>query len=65
MIHFNAAVVREKGGALIPQVIGLWRQGRFPFDRLIHKYPLAEIEKAAREPETGDVLKAVRIPELA
>ncbi|MBA4207977.1 MAG: alcohol dehydrogenase [Parvibaculum sp.] len=46
----------------IPQLIELWRQGRFPFDRLIRFYPLSEIEEAARASERGEVLKAVLLP---
>lgn len=46
----------------IPQLVELWRQGRFPFDRLIRKYPLSEIEAAAHDSESGEVLKAVLIP---
>lgn len=47
----------------IPQLIELWRQGRFPFDRLITFYPLSQIEAAARASERGSVLKAVLRPE--
>jgi aryl-alcohol dehydrogenase len=47
----------------IPQLVELWRQGRFPFDRLIRKYPLSKIEDAARASEAGEVLKAVLIPD--
>ena len=46
----------------IPQLIELWRQGRFPFDKLIRKYKLADIEAAAHASESGEVLKAVLIP---
>ncbi len=46
----------------IPQLIELWRQGRFPFDRLIERYPLSQIEEAAHASERGAVLKAVLIP---
>jgi aryl-alcohol dehydrogenase len=47
----------------IPQLVELWRQGRFPFDRLIRKYPFSQIEAAARASESGEVLKAVLIPD--
>jgi aryl-alcohol dehydrogenase len=47
----------------IPQLIELWRQGRFPFDRLIRYYPLTDIEQAVRASETGDVLKAILLPD--
>lgn len=46
----------------IPQLIELWRQGRFPFDRLITFYPLSQIDAAAHASERGEVLKAVLRP---
>ena len=46
----------------IPQLIELWRQGAFPFDRLIKFFPMSEIENAARGSEDGSVLKAVLKP---
>lgn len=46
----------------IPQLVELWRQGRFPFDRLIRFYPLSEIDAAAQASERGEVLKAVLLP---
>jgi aryl-alcohol dehydrogenase len=65
MINFNVAVVREQGGAFVPQLVELWQHGRFLFDRLIRKYSLAEIEKAAHASETDEVLKAILVPVLA
>ena len=47
----------------IPRLIELWRQGRFPFDRLVRFYPLDEIEAAAQASEKGDVLKAILLPD--
>ncbi|MER6386972.1 NAD(P)-dependent alcohol dehydrogenase [Streptomyces sp. NPDC001523] len=46
----------------VPQLIALWQQGRFPFDRLIHRYPLEEIDRAERAVASGEVVKAVLIP---
>ncbi|RKE36450.1 aryl-alcohol dehydrogenase [Paraburkholderia sp. BL23I1N1] len=46
----------------IPQLIDLWKQGRFPFDRLIKKYPLSQINEAVQASEQGEVLKAIVIP---
>lgn len=43
----------------IPQLIELYRQGRFPFDRLIRFYPFAEINKAIHDSEAGHAIKAV------
>ena len=47
----------------IPQLVDLWRQGRFPFDRLVRLYPLAEVEEAVQASERGDVLKAILLPD--
>jgi aryl-alcohol dehydrogenase len=46
----------------IPQLIELYRQGRFPFDRLITLYPFDEINKAVEDSEKGKVIKAVVVP---
>ncbi|WP_313808120.1 NAD(P)-dependent alcohol dehydrogenase [Sphingobium sp.] len=47
----------------IPQLVELWRQGRFPFDRLVRFYPLTEIEEAVHASEKGEVLKAILLPD--
>ena len=47
----------------IPQLIELWRQGRFPFDRLVRFYPLKDIEDAAQDAERGETLKAILLPD--
>lgn len=47
---------------LIPQIVELYQQGRFPIDRLIEYYPLEEINKAATDSEQGAVIKAVLCP---
>jgi aryl-alcohol dehydrogenase len=47
----------------IPALIELNRQGRFPFERLIRVYDLADINQAAHDSETGKVIKPViRMP---
>jgi aryl-alcohol dehydrogenase len=46
-------------GIFIPQLIDLYRQGRFPFDRMITFYPFDAINQAARDMEKGIVLKPV------
>jgi aryl-alcohol dehydrogenase len=43
----------------IPQMIELYRQGRFPFDQLIQTLPFAEINKAIEASHHGDLIKAV------
>jgi len=47
----------------IPQLLELYVQGRFPYDRLVRFYDLDEINKAAEDSESGEVLKPVlRMP---
>jgi len=43
----------------IPQMIELYRQGRFPFDRLITAYDFEDINGAIRASKKGDVVKPV------
>ena len=43
----------------IPRLIGLWRAGRFPFDRLIRQYPLDQINQAFTDSAEGRVIKPV------
>ena len=44
---------------LIPGLIDLYRQGRFPFDRLVTTFPLAEINDAFAAAHDGTVVKPV------
>lgn len=47
----------------IPQLIEYYRQGRFPFDRLIEFYELDNINDAVRDAEAGRTIKPViRMP---
>lgn len=46
----------------IPTLAELFRQGRFPLDKLVTFYPLSEINKAVKESEDGLVVKAVLLP---
>lgn len=43
----------------LPMLIDYWRQGRFPFDRLISAYRFEEISRAFRDCEAGTVIKPV------
>ena len=47
---------------LIPQIVDLYLQGRFPIDRLIEYYPLEQINEAVTASEQGAVIKAVLRP---
>jgi aryl-alcohol dehydrogenase len=43
----------------IPKLIELYKQGRFPFDRMITFYPFDEINNAVEDMEKGRVIKPV------
>jgi aryl-alcohol dehydrogenase len=43
----------------IPELIGLWKAGKFPFDRLLRFYELDQINEAAHDSETGVTIKPV------
>jgi aryl-alcohol dehydrogenase len=46
----------------IPQLMNLYLEGRFSFDRLVTRYPLAEINRAVDEQKRGLCVKPVLIP---
>ncbi|MFI5672864.1 NAD(P)-dependent alcohol dehydrogenase [Streptomyces sp. NPDC051704] len=46
----------------IPQLLELWQQGRFPFDRLVRTYPLSAINDAERDSVAGTTIKPVLLP---
>lgn len=43
----------------LPKLIAYWRQGRFPFDRLIETYRFDEIARAFHDVEEGRTIKPV------
>jgi len=43
----------------LPRLIELWRQGRFPVDRIMTYYSFGEIDQAARDAEEGKIVKPV------
>ena len=43
----------------IPQLVELHRQGRFPFDKLVKFYDLADINQAAEDSEKGGTIKPI------
>jgi len=47
---------------LIPRLLELWQQGKFPFDSLIRTYPLADINQAEADSLAGAVVKPVLLP---
>jgi aryl-alcohol dehydrogenase len=46
----------------IPELIGHFKAGRFPFDRLVTTYPLDRINDAVADQHRGTCVKAVLIP---
>ena len=44
---------------LVPQLIELYKQGRFPVDRLVSNYRFAEIQRAIADMENGRVIKPI------
>lgn len=46
-------------GVLIPRLLRLYEQGRFPVDRLVRTYPLAQINTAVADVRAGATVKAV------
>lgn len=61
---FGKRIVGTLGGSgrsqrLIPALLALWRQGRFPFDELIESFDFEDIEGALEASHRGDVIKPV------
>jgi len=53
----------SKPDTFIPKLIELYKQGRFPFDKLIRFYDLKDINQAASDSEAGLVIKPIlRMP---
>jgi|SRR5699024_10043327 len=60
----NRTIVGVTQGAaipkmFIPQLIKYYKDGRFPFDKLIKKYPFEDLSKALNDMEQGKVIKPV------
>jgi aryl-alcohol dehydrogenase len=47
--------------SFIPEMIALYRAGKFPFDRLVKTFPFSEINEAIHASETGQVIKPVLV----
>lgn len=48
-----------RSGQLIPALVDLYQQGRFPFDRLVNYYELGDIEQALDDSASGEVIKPI------
>ena len=52
-----------RSGQLIPALVDLFQQGRFPFDRLVKFYDMDQIEQALEDSRSGAVIKPIlRMP---
>lgn len=49
----------SKPDLFIPALVALYKQGRFPFDKLVKFYPLDRINQAAEDSEKGITIKPV------
>jgi aryl-alcohol dehydrogenase len=49
----------------LPQLIDFWKQGRFPFDKLLRTCPLSAIDEAEADSIKGTTIKPVILPEPA
>jgi aryl-alcohol dehydrogenase len=49
----------------LPRLIGYWKAGRFPFDKLVRTYPLSEINAAEADSLSGATIKPVLLPTSA
>jgi aryl-alcohol dehydrogenase len=53
-----------RSGQLIPALVELYQQGRFPFDKLVRYYELGDIEHALADSKSGEVIKPIlRLPQ--
>ncbi|GAA0271780.1 NAD(P)-dependent alcohol dehydrogenase [Alteraurantiacibacter aestuarii] len=50
-------------GIFLPKLADYWRQGRFPFDRMISFYPFADISRAFADAHSGKAIKPVLLME--
>ena len=52
-----------RSGQLIPALVELHQQGRFPFNRLVKYYDLDRIDEALADSKSGKVIKPIlRMP---
>ena len=42
-----------------PRLVKLWKQGRFPFDKLVRHYALSDINHGFEDSESGSVIKPI------
>lgn len=47
----------------LPVLIGLWREGKFPVEKLVRHYPFEQLDQAEKDSLSGDVVKPVVVME--
>ena len=45
--------------SMVPHLLQLWREGRFPYDRFVSFYPFGEIARAFSDASNGNAIKPV------
>ena len=55
----GSIVGHQAPAVLVPRILELHRQGRFPLEAMVHTYPLDEIAKAVDDVLSGATVKAV------
>lgn len=55
----GSVIGHQAPAVLIPRILRLYRQGRFPIERLTTTYPLESINEAVADVESGVTVKAV------
>ena len=64
MIVFQKKIIGVAEGhsvpqVFIPQLIELYREGKFPFEKLIQIYPFAELNQAIEDSKSGKTIKPI------
>lgn len=45
----------------IPRLVELWKQGKFPFEKLVQTYPFTEIERGFEDSASGSTIKPILV----
>lgn len=46
---------------MIPKLLGMWKEGSFPFDQLLTQFPFEELDQALAEMKRGSVIKPLLV----
>jgi aryl-alcohol dehydrogenase len=47
------------GDTFIPHLVKLWKEGKFPFDKLVRFYPFDQINTAIHDSHEGRAIKPI------